>query len=420
MERSRKRHLIGVAAALSAALFAAGCSADPAATDDGAAALSQSWWGGATRAPLQQAVIDLFVEENPDVSIEMQQAEFDAYWDRIAVQASGGNLPDVTQMQDRYLAQFSSALLDLQPFIDDGTIDISGIDPAVLASGQVEGKQVMIPSSFSYRGLEYDAELFASAGLKEPDGTTTWKELSNNLKKLATSQVLPAGTYAATNQCGVDAIFYSYLKSQSVDVFEGDEVAFNVDEAAEHFSYWLDLQNAGAVPPADFQSSNEGGTVEDSMFTKGMTALQTVPANQYVASTTRGGDIKLAGVPIGPSGAGNKLIVSGQSIGANSDNPREAAKFIDFFVNDEEAALAYQANNGIPSANSAREALSSQEIYAVDFYDTITDNFASFAPPPAASADLDASLIRACEQVMFGNASPKEAAETMKSEIEAQ
>ena len=419
MKRSRKSLLTAASVVLSTAVIAAGCSSPAAQKTDGPIVLTQSWWGGTTRAPLQQAVIDLFVKDRPNVSVQQQQAEFSAYWDRLAVQASGKNLPDVTQTQDRYLVRFSKSLLDLQPYIEDGTIDVSGIEPAVLSSGKVDGKQVMLPSSFSYRGVEFDQDLFQKAGADVPGSDTTWSVLASSLKSLARSGALPAGTYAATNQCSVDNVFYSYLKSHGVDVFDGEEVVFAASDAADYLSYWYDLQKDGALPPPDFQTANEGATIEDSMFTKGMTALQMVPANQFPASAARKGNIKLAGLPLGPAGPGNKLVVSGQSIGEDSKNSKTAAMFINFFVNNPAAAAAYKADNGIPSSAGSREALSSQDIYAVAFYDTIKDNFASFNPLPEASARVNDSLLRVCDQVAFGKASSEDAAATLLAELSA-
>lgn len=428
------RRTIALAAAVSVIVLTAGCAQSPSSSREtggpaqsqrsssetgGPVNLSQSWWGGTTRAPLQQAVIDLYVKANPTVSIDQQTAEFSAYWDRLAVQASGKNLPDVTQMQDRYVVRFASSLLDLTPYINDGTVDVSGVDPAVLAAGQVDGKQVMIPSSFSYRALEYDADVFSAAGVNPPDATTTWSDLAKNLKAVTTSGKLAAGTYAATNQCLVDVVFYSYLKSYGTDVFNKGEVAFDVNAASGYFQYWKDLQQAGVVPPADFQAANEGANIEDSMFTKGMTALQMVPGNQFEASKARQGNIKLAGLPVGPDGPGNKLVVSGQSIGANSKNPKAAAEFINFFINDEAAAAAYKADNGIPSSTASRKAVAPLNIYAVSFYDTIKDNFAAFEPLPAVSSRVNDLLKRVCDQVAFDQASPDDAAATLLAELKA-
>lgn len=437
MKQSQKRAVATASGLIFVAGLMVGCSGPPSAEpssaepssaerssaepSNGPVALSQSWWGGTTRAPLQQAVVDLYVKAHPNVSVEQQLAQFEPYWDKLAVQASSHNLADVTQLQDRYLTQFYSALLDLKPYIDDGTIDIKGIDPAVLAAGQVNGKQVMIPSSFSYRAVLYSSDLFAKAGVDAPGLTTTWAELATNLKTLADSGALPNGTYAATNQCYSDAPFYAYLNSNGATAFDGDTPAFTVDDAASYYSWWHGLQEAGVVPPPAFQTTNEGLTVEDTMLAKGMTALSMPAANQFAAAqASRKDKLKLAPVPVGSSGAGNELTVSGQSIGANSKQPKAAAEFINFFVNDTGAAVAYKGDNGLPSASAARQALiASQDLYAVSFYDTIRENFVASKPKPKVASRVSVSLARTCDQVAYGQATPKQAAATLLADLTA-
>lgn len=409
----------GIATLIVVSSLVTGCSGGAPAPKSGPVTLSQSWWGGTTRAPLQQAVIDLYEKANPQVTITQQSSDFTAYWNRLAVQASSNNLPDVTGMQDRYVVKFASSLLDLEPYIKDGTIDVSGISPTVLAAGKVGNKQVMIPSSFSYRGVEYDGAVFKAAGVPEPTAEMTWDALATNLQKLAKSGTLPSGEYAATNQCSNDSPFYSYMKSYGTDVFAGGKPSFTAQEAAAYFTYWQNLQQAGVLPPPAFQAANEGTTIEDTMFTKGMTALQMVPGNQFAAQSSRGGQIGLAGLPVGPDGAGNRLIVSGQSVGANSKNPLAAARFINFFVNDTKAALVYKADNGIPSAEKARTAIAPLNIKAASFYDTIVSNFAIFTPLPDVSSRVNDSLKRACDQVAFGRATPEQAGATILAELKA-
>ena len=63
------------------------------------------------------------------------------YWPKLATQAAGGNLPDVIQMDYRYIFEYArrGQLADLTPFVGS-QIDLADFDPNQLESGKVDGK----------------------------------------------------------------------------------------------------------------------------------------------------------------------------------------------------------------------------------------------------------------------------------------
>lgn len=89
------------------------------------ASMTMAWWGNQTRNERTQQIIDLYTEQNPGVSIDGQFSEFNDYWNKLATAAAGHSMPDVVQMDYKYLNQYVSngLLVDLKPYIEDGTID---------------------------------------------------------------------------------------------------------------------------------------------------------------------------------------------------------------------------------------------------------------------------------------------------------
>ena len=91
---------------VSAFLFAAGSTENKASTavsDDGKIHISVYWWGNQVRNDVTQKVINLYMEEHPDVVISAEFADWSGYWDRLSATAVGGNMPDIVQMD--YMAQ---------------------------------------------------------------------------------------------------------------------------------------------------------------------------------------------------------------------------------------------------------------------------------------------------------------------------
>jgi multiple sugar transport system substrate-binding protein len=373
--------------------------------------LTYSWWGGNTRTELQDGVVTLFEKKYPKISIKRTTtSSTDTYTDRLSVEMSGNNMPDMFQNQDRFLRQFAGATVPLDQYVKDGTIDVSDVPPEVLAAGKYDGKQLMIGTSFSFRGLYYDKKMFSDTGVEAPGLETTWDVLAQKLTQVAKAG-LPTGTYASINMCGNDSAFYSYLRGQGKDVYAGDKLGFGKDTVEAWFSYWKNLQNAKTVPPPDVQQEQQGTTTEDSMLAKRKVGLDIIPANQYETIKDLNPNVDETSVPRGPAGSGNFLIVSGQSISRSAKDPKAAAEFINFFLNDVDAAKEYKADNGLPAANKPRDAVSEVvKMRQFDLYNEIKDQLQPMPPAPPGGASVIEALGRACDEVSFGRSSVSDAA----------
>ena len=88
-------------------------------------------WGNQTRNERTQKILDMYSEENPGVTIDGQFSEFNDYWNKLATAAAGHSMPDIVQMDYKYLQQYvnNNLLVDLTPYIEDGTIDTAKLQP---------------------------------------------------------------------------------------------------------------------------------------------------------------------------------------------------------------------------------------------------------------------------------------------------
>ena len=64
------------------------------------------WWGNPERDKRTNAVIDLFQQASGDEVLPETYAWGD-YWQKLATQAAGQNLPDVVQMDYRYIFEWA-------------------------------------------------------------------------------------------------------------------------------------------------------------------------------------------------------------------------------------------------------------------------------------------------------------------------
>lgn len=100
-----------------------------------------SWWGSQGRHDRTLAVIEMFEEKYPHITIEPEFAGWGDYWDRIATQAAGRNLPDIFQQDMQYIDLYASRgmLADLTPYVDTGALGTTHIADSELSGGRLDG-----------------------------------------------------------------------------------------------------------------------------------------------------------------------------------------------------------------------------------------------------------------------------------------
>lgn len=104
--------------------------------------ISIYWWGNQVRNDLTQKVVELYMKENPDIEIKAEFTDWSGYWDKLAASTTGGNMPDIIQMDYSYLTQYadSGQLAALDQYIENGLINTSDVADSVIDSGTINGK----------------------------------------------------------------------------------------------------------------------------------------------------------------------------------------------------------------------------------------------------------------------------------------
>ncbi|GIQ67004.1 hypothetical protein PACILC2_55720 [Paenibacillus cisolokensis] len=141
-------------------------------------AISFAWWGDAKRHEKYNAIADMYEKEHPNVKIERQYGSFNDYWDKLATQTAGGNAPDVIGMHATYVADYAQrgALLELDPYLENKTIDLSDFPEAVREVGKVDGKTVMVAQGVTMTGWAYNAGTLDKLGVQAPEFDWTWDD----------------------------------------------------------------------------------------------------------------------------------------------------------------------------------------------------------------------------------------------------
>jgi len=389
-----------------------------------------SFWGSGPRVELTNGVSALFTAANPGVTVQPEFADFAAYWERLNVQASSGNLPCVTQTQGRQLNDYSTkgVLLDLDPMIESGAINVDDVPADVLDTGRgLDGKLYMIPYGAAYDAIEINETLAEQAGVGLPEEGYDWDAFGEYITEAQAG--LPEGIPAANLGGGLPNYFIAWVRGQGQDLFDGSKIGFDQKTLEDFWNFWEDLRTTGATTTAE-QRSEEPVQTEQRYVAQGKALLDSVPGNaltpgqKTLDGLAPGQQLTTVAMPSGEEGSGNVLFTSGFSIPVNCDNVPTAAAFIDFWMNDDEGAALFASNNGtVTNTRHLQAQLDNPDLpelqrHTLELYQEIVENEPpSVVYPPGYQANFETAFDRAYESIIFGGTSVEDAASAFIDEV---
>ncbi len=324
--------------------------------------LRMAWWGSQERHDKTLAAIELFESKYPNIKITAEYSGMDGYFDKLNTQIAAGNAPDLIQMGGNIMEYVDrKALLDLQPYVGN-VIRLEDFDQSLINEATADGKLYGVTLGVSQTALLFNASMFNKAGVPIPNGESwTFDDFKNSALQI--TEKLGKGFYGSYDLSSDNPSFTTYLAAHGKELYRGGELKFDKQDVINWFSMWDELRKAGAIVPAEVQVANPPDAVDKSLIVKGQVAIQGASASQifgYQALTED--QLGLLPNPAGPAGNGMSPPVSGQFITSyeGTKYPEEVAKFMDFMVNDPEAATLLGSSRGVPPSAKIRDALAAE------------------------------------------------------------
>lgn len=425
-----------VAAVVASLAVVAACGGGgQSATEDGPVTLRMAWYGGEARADKYNAILDRFEEQNPDITVSREAAEYGAYWERVGTQAAARDLPDVMHFTNQQLREFSEngQLLELDEAAQNGQLDISSFDESLIESGRVDGTLYAVPTGILILSTVVNTTMMEEAGvtLPGPGASWTWDDFME--QGLVAAKNLDEGSYFTSDFGSSTRILKAFVMARDKQLFDLEQdppvLGFERQDLVDWLTMWETLRQEGVAPPASVSAEQSGLPFEDLMFSRDETGIflhTTNTLTNHEAYTE--GDLELRRLPVdtadGP--AADYYFSVTMAVAAGSDHPEEATQLINYFMNDPEATEMYGSEFGPPAATAAREAAREQETAeqrkVTDFTEELINvGVVSDQAWPRGGVLLNDGglLARANEQVAFGEATPEEAADALIAEVES-
>ncbi|WP_441406393.1 ABC transporter substrate-binding protein [Arthrobacter sp. YAF17] len=424
--RNRKAGVIAAAAAVVIALSACGGGGTPQ-SDGGPVELRFSWWGSDKRAQVTRAAIAAFEAENPNIKIKPEYGDWSGYWDKLATQVAANDAPDIIQMDEKYITEYSTrgALLDLSKY----KIDTSKLDEAALNAGKGEKGLTGIAAGINAATILANPAVFKAAGVELPDDKTwTWDDFERISAELTAKS--PKGTYGAAAYGTDEASLGVWLRQNGKTLYTTDgKLGFEPGDIAEWWAFLKQLSENKAVPSASEVVEAEAAPLDQSGLATGKNGLAFWWSNQLPAlEKAAGSDLQILRFPstTGKAADAQLWYKASQfwSASSRTKHPEETAKFINFLANNNKAGEALLADRGVYPNSDVRAAIESKltpaDIKVVNFIDQIKDELGEApAPPPKGAGAIQEIVKRYTSEVLFNRLSTDEAGKKAHDEMKS-
>ncbi|RRJ67118.1 extracellular solute-binding protein [Paenibacillus oralis] len=386
--------------------------------------LRVAWWGVQSRHDYTKKVIQMYEQANPNVEIVEEYASWDDYWKKLAPRAAASGLPDVIQMDRAYLFQYGETgqLDDLTPYIEDGTIDVSSIDDNAISGGRMAGKLYGFALGSNVLSVITNDHLIQEAGINIDDEHWIW----DDFEQTAIDVHNAAGVYGTNGMYPADVFFPYYLRTQGARLYneDGTDLGYTDDGLfAAYFERQLRLVDAKAFPTPDVQAHITG--INDDLIVKGNAAMSWNWSNQY-SGFAESAEAPLS-IHLPPEHADKAALFLRPSmffsIPKSSTQKEQAAKFIDFFVNNVEANKLIKGDRGVPVSSKVikeiKPELSEVEAKIFDYVEKASRHVSATDPvDPLGNAEIMKALDELSEQILFKKITPEDGAKSFRKQAE--
>ncbi|MGD0031213.1 extracellular solute-binding protein [Paenibacillus illinoisensis] len=381
---------------------------------EGAIKLTITWWGSQARHDATQKALELYTKLNPNVTFETQFSGWDGYFDKLAVQSAAGNAPDIIQMDAAYVNDYvSKGLLG-----DLSSVNTVDVDPSLLESGKVNGVVYALPLGVAALGMVYDKVVVEKLGLEAPNYSWTWDDYYNFGK--AAKEKLGEDKYVFADQSADLVDYTAYQYSMGKGYIYNQEGQLSIDKATwiEYMTKQSELRDQGILTPPDLTTTDRELDPQLDNVINGYAIARHLFSNQVGSIDALKEDTyEFAALPRGTEAGGWLKPSMFWSINAKSEKQEEAKTFIDWFINDPEAAKLLGQTRGTPVSSKILKAQSSTyspaDQKSVEFLNQVTPDAQQFEKDPTGYGNFKNDYKLIVEKIQFGQYTPEEAYEQL-------
>lgn len=393
-------------------------SADDVTTiDSGKATGDLTIWAMGNEGDLLGDFVKDFEKENPDVTVKVTAIPWSSAHDKIQTAIAAGNGPDVAQMGNTWMADFSNSFSTVP-----SNFDMSGFFEGPADNYKVGDQQLGVPWYVDTRVLYYRTDIAEKAGITE--APKTWNELKTMAEAMQKVDGVDYGMRigASGTDCFIGFLPYAYSAGAALSddgqtkwTIDSDAMAEALDYVTGFYKDGIADTNADVSAGADIADFVAGTTP---MMLQGPTAVSQVEElggddikGKYATVTLPAMDDSS---DMGTSYLGGSGLVTFK----DSKNKQAAWKFIQWTSQPDVQAKWYTLSSDLPAAQSAwdDDALTSSTTLTA-FGDQL--EHAQGVPAFTTWAQVSSAADRTFEQIAKGQVSVADGLKSLQSEADS-
>ncbi|HEX4816642.1 MAG TPA: extracellular solute-binding protein [Nonomuraea sp.] len=412
-----------LATAVLAVTAACGSGGGGGETADGRTVLRFSYWGSDARQKMTEEAIKKFEAKNPTIDVQGEFSDFDSYYETLSTKVAASDAPDVITIEIRGLREYADrgTLADL-----NGKVDTADLDPKLLASGNLDGKQFAIPTGANAFSLVVNPALVEESGQKLPDDAAwTWQDYVDLASKVTGGS---GGKVTGTQLSWNPAYLQIFAAQRGEQFYQGNKLGLTPDTIKAWWEIMSNLIKTKGAPDAAKSTEIGATSVDQSLLATNTGSMGMWWSNQLGAiNKASGKEVELLRMPKAEGSTTGGMFLQPAmfyTASAKSEHAAETAKFVDFMVNDPEAGAIILSDRGLPAnikvLAAVKDKLPPADQKTLAFLEEVKGELTETpSAPPKGSSAMEDILTRYSEEVMFGRMTPDEAAQKLITEANA-
>ncbi len=381
-----------------------------------------SWWGGESRHEATIAAAELYMEENEHVTIELEYSGWDGYKDKLVTQLAGGTAADIMQVNYDWIHDLRA---QDQYFVDPRTmpeiIDMSGFSESAFSGCWVGDELQGLPTGLSVTTLIVNKNVLDAHGLDSSDSTFwNWDNVIEEGKKINDAN---PSHYLLNEFPDGSSLVEMLLAQKGKELVNADyTIGVTEEELIEELNLLKSLIDNNIMLPYEESSIYAAQTEQFPKWLNDEMGIFIQVASVIPSFADMNLDVMM--VPMyedAVSSGANIYPTNIISINAKGENIEEAAKFVNFFYNDEESIKALKDVRGVPATSHGREILDELGLQnpLITKAVALGEEYPGLPIHPAKfNSEINKTIGEYIERFGYGEASAEDTAKDLLAELE--
>ncbi len=317
-------------------------------------------WGSPEEIATHQAVADAYMEQNPNVTIELWSQPWGDYFTKLDTLFAAGDataIPDVFFLSPVPSYAARGVLQDLNPFIEESGLDLGDYWPGAVESTSFEGLVYGFPRDSGVEVLYYNKDHFDDAELDYPNEDWTWDDLRAAAEALTVQEA--SGRVSRYGLAMEGGKYFDWVGGNGGaildDMFNPTECRLSQPEAVEAFEFFAGMMN-DEIAWRDANLNQAGGDL--TVFLGEQASMFIQNASRVPALNAAEINYDVAPVPSAPDGGRSAGSTNGAAwvMSAVTDAPEASWEFLQFLQSPEGGQAVYFATGeAFPPTRSGAE-----------------------------------------------------------------